>query len=101
MKTKWIAVTLLALSFSLPAMQAQAGLHKEWHKQRLAHHQQEANFHLARYQYHKHELQEEPHSKWHQSRAAHHMKEYQEHLLEIKEHKAELVEDAAREARED
>ena len=93
MKTKWIAAIALALSFSLPAMQAQAGLHSEYHKQRLAHHQQEADFHLARYKYHKHELQDEPNSWWHKKRASHHWEEYQDHVKEIKEYKSELRED--------
>ena len=101
MKAKWIAISVLALSFSLPTMQAQAGIHKEWNQQRLAHHQQEADFHLARYKHHKEELQEEPHSWWHNKRAAHHMEEYKDHIKEIKEHKAELAEDKAHEAREE
>ena len=101
MNMKWIAATALALSFSLPVMQAQAGVHKEWHEQRLAHHQQEADFHLARHKYHKSELRHEPHSWWHNKRAHHHLDEYKEHVKEIKEHKSELAEDAAHEAREE
>jgi hypothetical protein len=92
MNIKWIATTALSVVFLLPAMQAQAGIHSGWHSQRLAHHQQEADYHLHRFEYHKAELHEE-NSWWHAKRAEHHWEEYQEHLEEIDEHHAELHEE--------
>jgi hypothetical protein len=100
MNIKWIATAVLSLAFLLPALHAQAGVHKEWHSQRLAHHDQQANYHFERYTYHKAELNEES-SWWHAKRAEHHWEEYEQHKEEVKEHAAELVEDAKREASED
>lgn len=106
MKAKSLAIGALALSSTVLSTSAHAGFfEREYHKQRLAHHIQEAAYHMKRYKDNKEDLEEihdpkEDHPKWHKGwhthRMHHHWEEYQEHTAKIKYHKAELVEEGYR-----
>ena len=106
MKAKSLAIGALALSSTVLSTSAQAGFfEREYHKQRLAHHIQEAAYHMKRYKDNKEDIQEvhlehkynlKLHRRWHTSRMHHHWDEYQEHVAKIRYHKVELAEEGYR-----